>query len=283
MRSAFMLSTMYLKPLPSSPIRFSAGTSRLSKNTSQVLWLIMASILRISTPLPYRLAQVDQEHRQPVRALPHLVGRRGARQQQHQVGMQHAAGPHLLAVDDVAVVALLVGARLELRGVGAGGRLGDAERLQAQRAGGDPRQVLLLLRLAAVPQHGAHGVHLRVAGRRVAALLVDRLEDGAGGRQRQPGAVVLLRDQRAEIAGLRQRGDELGRIGVLVVELQPVLVGKPLADALHALADLVPAGIEGDGDGVAALGHWLGVRHGRHRSAGHLSEFFGLIVNQPRA
>ena len=53
MRSAFMLSTMYLKPLPSSPIRFSAGTSRLSKNTSQVLWLIMASILRISTPLPF--------------------------------------------------------------------------------------------------------------------------------------------------------------------------------------------------------------------------------------
>ena len=52
MRSAFMLSTMYLKPWPSSPIRFSAGTSRLSKNTSQVLWLIMASIFLISTPLP---------------------------------------------------------------------------------------------------------------------------------------------------------------------------------------------------------------------------------------
>ena len=44
MRSAFMLETMYWKPLPSSPIRFSGGTSRLSKNTSQVLWLIMASI-----------------------------------------------------------------------------------------------------------------------------------------------------------------------------------------------------------------------------------------------
>jgi hypothetical protein len=37
MRSAFMLSTMYLKPWPSTPIRFSAGTSRLSMNTSQVL------------------------------------------------------------------------------------------------------------------------------------------------------------------------------------------------------------------------------------------------------
>ena len=48
-----MLSTMYLKPWPSTPIRFSAGTSRLSKNTSQVLWFSMASILRISTPLPF--------------------------------------------------------------------------------------------------------------------------------------------------------------------------------------------------------------------------------------
>ena len=169
MRSAFMLSTMYLKPLPSSPIRFSAGTSRLSKNTSQVLWLIMASILRISTPLPFGLAQVDQEHREPVGALLHLVGRRGAGEQQHQVGVQHARRPHLLAVDDVAVVALLLGARLELGGVGAGGGLGDAEGLQAQRARGDARQILLLLRGVAVPQHRAHGVHLGVAGRRVAA------------------------------------------------------------------------------------------------------------------
>ena len=117
-----------------------------------VLWLIIASIGRISMPLPTRLAQVDQEHRQPVGALLHLVDRRGARQQQHQVGVQRARGPHLLAVDDVAVVALAHRAGLELGGVGAGGRLGDAEGLQPQFARGDARQILLLLLRAAVPQ-----------------------------------------------------------------------------------------------------------------------------------
>ena len=97
--------------------------------------------------------------------------------------MQRARGPHLLAVDDVAVVALLVGARLELGGVGAGGRLGDAERLQPQLAGRDARQVLLLLLGVAVPQHRAHDVHLRVAGAGVAAELVDLLQDRAAGAQ----------------------------------------------------------------------------------------------------
>src|SRR5438105_15469836 len=42
--------------------------------------------------------------------------------------------------------------------------------VQAQLAAGDLRQVLLLLRVAAVAQHGAHDVHLRVAGRGAAAV-----------------------------------------------------------------------------------------------------------------
>ena len=218
----------------------------------------MASIFLISTPLPVGLAQVDQEHGQPFRPLLHLVGRRGAGEQQHQVGVQHAAGPHLLAVDDVAVVALLVGARLELGGVGAGGGLGDAEGLQPERARGDARQVLLLLRGVAVPQHGAHRVHLGVAGRRVAARLVHGLQDGAARRQRQPGAAELLRDQRAEIAGLGQRIDELGRVGALVVELDPVGIGELLADVPHPIADLAPAGIEGDGDCFCSVAHFSG-------------------------
>ena len=43
---------MYLKPLPSSPIRFSAGISRLSKNSSLVSWLTMFAIGRTVRPLP---------------------------------------------------------------------------------------------------------------------------------------------------------------------------------------------------------------------------------------
>ena len=52
MRSAFMPSRMYLKPLPSSPIRFPAGTRAPSKNTSVVLWFTMALSGLISSPLP---------------------------------------------------------------------------------------------------------------------------------------------------------------------------------------------------------------------------------------
>ena len=86
-----------------------------------------------------------------------------------------AAGPHLLAVDDV-LVAVPDGAGLELGGVGAGRRLGDAEGLEAQFTRRDVRQVFLLLFIAAVTEHRAHGVHLGVAGSRVAPRSVDRLD-----------------------------------------------------------------------------------------------------------
>jgi hypothetical protein len=53
------------------------------------------------------------------------------------------------------------------------GRLGHAHRLQPPLAARDLRQVVLLLRLAAVAQQGAHVVHLAVAGAGVAAAAVD--------------------------------------------------------------------------------------------------------------
>ncbi len=121
--------------------------------------------------------------------------------------MQRARGPDLLAVDDVVVAAPL-GPRLELGRVGAGGRLGDAEGLQPQRAAGDLRQIALLLRVAAVAQQRAHDVHLRVAGAGVAAGGVDLLEDHRGRAQRQARAAVSFGNERAEIPRLGQRGDE---------------------------------------------------------------------------
>ena len=54
MRSAFRPSRMYLKPLPSSPIRFSAGISRLSKNSSLVSWFTMLRIGLHGQALAYR-------------------------------------------------------------------------------------------------------------------------------------------------------------------------------------------------------------------------------------
>ena len=89
-----------------------------------------------------------------------------------------ARDPDLLAVDDVAVAASH-GGGLELGGVGAGGRLGHAQRLQPQLAAGDLRQVALLLLRRAVAQQRAHVVHLAVAGAGVAAAAVDLLHDDA--------------------------------------------------------------------------------------------------------
>ena len=88
--------------------------------------------------------------------------------------MCRARDPHLLAVDDVALVRP-DRPGLELGGIRAGGRLGHAERLQAKLALGDLRQVLRLLLGAAVPQNGAHRVHLGMARAGGAAAAMDRL------------------------------------------------------------------------------------------------------------
>ena len=101
-----------------------------------------------------------------------------------------------------------------------------AEGLQAQRAGGDPRQIGAFLRGIAMPQKRTHDVHLGMAGGAVAAGALDLLKDRAGPRQRQAGAAILVRDERGKISGLRQRRDEFRRIGGLAIEFSPILARK---------------------------------------------------------
>lgn len=100
------------------------------------------------------------------------------------------------------MVALATGGA-QCGGVGAAGRLGDAEGLQPELAGGDLRQVALLLVLGAVAQHRAHDIHLGVAGGAVAALALD-FHDHRRRRERQAGAAVFLGDQRREEAAFRE-------------------------------------------------------------------------------
>src|SRR3546814_668251 len=198
--------------------------------------------------------------REAFSALRHPLLRRGAGEQQHQVGLERARGPDLLAVHDI-VVAVAHRRSVQRQRVGAAGRLGHAEGLQAQLAGGDLRQVLALLLVRAVPQDGAHRVHLRVAGGTVAAGGVDLLQDGAAGRDRQAGAAILLGDQHGEEAGLRQRVDELGRLGALAVLLPPVFAGILRAQPADRLADLRIGLAELHGD---RAGRRRGFCHGLH-------------------
>ena len=103
--------------------------------------------------------------------------------------MLRARDPDLLAADDVAIAFSRRGG-LQLRRVRSGGRLGDAERLQAQLAGGDLRQERALLRVGAVAQQRAHRVHLRVAGAGVAAAAIDLFEDDRGFGDAEAGAAI---------------------------------------------------------------------------------------------
>ncbi len=192
----------------------------------------MLRIGRTVSPRSLGVCRSTRNIDRPVGLLLHLFERRGARQQQHQVGVLHARDPHLLAVDDVAVAAAHRH-RPRLRGVGAGGGLGDGERLQPQAPGGQLRQVLALLRLAAVPHQRAHDVHLRVAGAGVGARSVDLLEDHRRFGQRQAAATVGLGNQRRQPAGLGQRRDERLGVGRALVHALPVVAAEPRAQLAH--------------------------------------------------
>ena len=87
-------------------------------------------------------------------------------------------------------------------------------------------QIGLLLRRRAVPQHHAHGVHLRVAGAAVAAGAVDFLQHRRAAPQPQARAAVFLRDQHRQEPGLGQGGDKLGRILPLAIQRPPIGAGN---------------------------------------------------------
>ncbi len=167
-------------------------------------------------------AQIDEEDGEAFRLARDLRQRRGAREQQHQVGVLHARDPDLLAVDDVAVAAAL-GERLDFGGVRAGGGLGDGERLQAQFAGRDCRQVAPLLFLGAVAQQRAHDVHLRVAGAGIGAGAIDLFEDDGGFRDAKAAAAVLCGNQRGEPSGVGERLDEFFRVAGSRFDALPIL------------------------------------------------------------
>ncbi len=206
--------------------------------------------------------------------------RRRAREQDHEIRVLDARDPDLLAVDDVAV-ALLHRGRPDLGRVGAGGRLGDAHRLQAQLAARDLRQVFLLLRLGAVPQQRAHVVHLAVAGAGVAAAAVDLLHDDRRLGEPEAGAAVVLRDQRREPACLRQRVDEFLGIAARLVDAPEILGGKFRAERADRVADL--------GMRLGGIRHGSGSRkgmvsgsvRGRRRQAGcgevRRAGFIGIV------
>src|SRR4030095_2542906 len=125
-RSALRPSRMYLKPWPSLPIRFSAGISRFSKNSSLVSWLTMLAIGRTVRPLPTAWRRSTRKIDMPcvffftcASGVVRARKRRRAGEKDQQVRVLHARDPHLLPVDDVAI-AFPRRHGLDARGVRAG-------------------------------------------------------------------------------------------------------------------------------------------------------------------
>ena len=232
---------MYLKPLPSSPMRFAAGTSRSSKNTSLVSWFTMLRMGRAVSPR-FNAPRTSTRKMESPSDLRFTSASGVVRARRIMRSVCCSRDPHFLAVHQVAV-ALADRGGLELGGVGAGSGLGHRHRLQAQFARGDLGQVAPLLRLGAVPEQGPHVVHLPVAGARVPAAAVDLLQDHRRLGEAQPGAAIFLRNQGCEPAALGERADEFLRIGALAVEPLPVRGVEPGAERPHRVADLLIRGV----------------------------------------
>jgi len=218
---------MYLKPCPSSPIRFSKGSSRLSNIGDRP----------DGQAVPDRLAKIDEEDRHAFRFLGDGADRRRPREQDHQIRMLYARDPDLLPIDDVAIAFPHRG-RLDLGRVAAGCRFGDAHRLKAQLAARDLRQVGASLRLRSMPDERIHVIHLTVAGAGVGAGSVDFLHDHRGLGEAEAGAAIGFRNQGGHPAGLGERLDKFRGIAALRVDATMILRGKLCAKRTDGLADL---------------------------------------------
>ena len=179
---------------------------------------------------------VDDERREALRLLLHLLERRRPREEQHEVGVERPRRPDLLPVDDVAAV------RRSRRSSGCGScpSRPSARSRRTPAAAARPRR--------SSAGSAASARRSRAAGsspsctsargrRRVAAGRVDLLEDHARRREREPGAAVLLRDQGGEPAVSVSACDERLRVPV-GLELAPVLAGELRAELAHRRANL---------------------------------------------
>ncbi len=152
--------------------------------------------------------------------------------------MLHPRNPNLLSVDHIAV-ALFNSGGFDFGGIGSGGGLGDAHGLQTPLTRGNFGQVQIFLRLGAMPQQGAHVVHLPVACARVASIAVDFFHDHRGFRQTQARATVFGRNQRRQPTRLGERIYKRLRVSTIMVHLAVVFIRKLGAQIFNGVADVL--------------------------------------------
>ena len=204
---------------------------------------------------PSHLAsEIDEKDRHPLGRLGARLTRCRTRQQEHEIRVFGAGDPCLLTVNQVRI-AVEPRRRRDPGRVGTGRGLAHAEGLEAQLARRHPREISLLLRLAAVPEQGSHDVHLGVTRRPVATCALDRLQNHARRPEVEAGTPVFARDERGEISRLGERLEEGGGIGAHPVQVAPVLAGEALAEASDSFPNRLVA-VLGVREHVAYLRPW---------------------------
>ncbi len=76
---------------------------------------------------------------------------------------------------------------------------------------------------------------------------MDFFQDDGGRAQRHAAAFVFLGDEGGQKARFGERGDELVGVALILFETAPVLAGKLLADAAHAVAHFGEVFAQGHG------------------------------------
>ena len=169
------------------------------------------------------LTQIHEKDTHAERSFGALVIRSGPGQEEEHIGVLHPGGENFTAVDDV-VVTVSFGRGANMRRIGAGVRLGDAKSLESKLPARNPGQVALFLFSAAVPEQGAHDVHLGMTGGGIAARAVDLFQNHAGFGHRQSRATVLFGDEGRQPAGLSQFINKLLWIAIFLIEPAPIFV-----------------------------------------------------------
>ncbi len=200
----------------------------------------VAAHLLDNANLDLRAVEVGVEEAEALGLARHLLQGRGPRQDQGLIGDLGGRDPDLLPGDDV-VLAALVGAQLDLRGVEAGVGLGH-RKAGLVLAADQRRQHAVLLLLRAEDDDRLQPEDVDVDGRRAGhgrPALCDGAHHDRGLEDAEPGPALRLRHGDPQPAAICNRSIEILRKGGLSVPRQPVVFVEEAAELQDFVADLL--------------------------------------------
>jgi hypothetical protein len=186
-----------------------------------------------------RVVEIDQEQRESLRFVSHLLDRRRPRGDDGVVAHVDPRRPDLTAVDDV-LVTVSDRSGLNSGGFGACLRLGQAEGLDREVPRRDTREYLLFQFLAAVADDRKDVIRPsvdRLGSAEAASVRGDFLHHHDGFLGTHPSTAVLLGDECAQPAVVDQLVNDFVWVLPVLRLPPPVRVVVPFTDLANALLD----------------------------------------------